>query len=82
MQDDLISVYKWADENKMKFNSKKFELMSYSAHSRNLNNIDEITKLFNYPQYFDPDGCIISSVDYVRDLGVKFFSMMQHSRYK
>ena len=71
MQEDLVSVYGWAVENKMKFNSKKFELMSYTAQQRDLNQINESTKLFNYPQYFDPDGCIISSVSNVRDLGVK-----------
>ena len=45
--------------------------MSYSARLRDLNLINERTNLFDYPQYFDPDGCIISSVENVRDLGVK-----------
>ena len=36
MQNDLIKLYNWANENNMKFNKKKFELMSYSAKSINL----------------------------------------------
>ena len=71
MQDDLIGVYKWAEENHMMFNSKKFELLNYSARSRNLHQINCNTGLFNYPLYFDPDGNIISAVENVRDLGVK-----------
>ena len=71
MQDDLIGVYRWAFENNMKFNSNKFELISYSAQNRDLNEINEYDKLFNYPQYFDPDGNTIASVETVKDLGVK-----------
>ena len=69
MQDDLISVYQWAESNNMKFNSKKFELISYSAHSRDLNKLN-LNSSFNFPQYYDRDGNIISSVETVRDLGV------------
>ena len=71
MQDDLIGVYRWATENNMRFNSKKFELLSYSASKRDLNEFSEFDKLYNYPQYFDPDGNLISSVGTVKDLGIR-----------
>ena len=51
MQDDLISVNQWAASNNMKFNSKKFELISYSAHSRDLNEVNQNS--FNFTQYYD-----------------------------
>ena len=31
MQNNLIRIYKWASDNNMKFNNKKFELVIYSA---------------------------------------------------
>ena len=70
MQQDLIGVYNWATENNLKFNSKKFELVSYASRSRDLNNINIDEKMFPYPQYFDSNGNIIPSVPAVRDLGV------------
>ena len=70
MQDDLIGVYQWAADNNMSFNNKKFQLVSYSARSRDLENINLCHKLFNYPQYFDSCGNIISSTQHVKDLGV------------
>ena len=70
MQDDLIEIYNWASTNNMKFNSKKFELLSYSARNRDLKEINENTKMFNFPQYYDPDGNTIQSVGSLRDLGV------------
>ena len=30
MQDDLIKIYNWVNENNVKFNNTKFELMSFS----------------------------------------------------
>ena len=71
MQDDLIRIYNWATDNHMQFNSKKFELVSYSSRQRNLHQINVIDKVFDYPEYYDPDGKIITSVDMVKDLGVK-----------
>ena len=71
MQDDLIGVYRWASENNMKFNSKKFELLSYSARQRDLYKLNQCLNVFHYPQYFDPEGNIISSVENVKDLGVR-----------
>ena len=70
MQEDLMGVYKWAEDNKMKFNSSKFELVSYSARMRDLHEINETLGVFNYPQYFDADGKLINSVSTVKDLGV------------
>ena len=55
----------------MQFNSKKFELLSYSARQRDLQQINFNDKLFNYPTYYDPEGNIICSVATVKDLGVK-----------
>ena len=74
MQEDLIHVYNWATENNMKFNSKKFELVSFSARLRDLNIINPNDNLFNYPDYYDPEGNIIVSVPKVRDLGVSMTS--------
>ena len=70
MQDDLIEIYTWASDNNMKFNSKKFELLNYSARNRDLHVINESSRMFNYPQYHDPDGNTIRSVGSLRDLGV------------
>ena len=70
MQDDLNKIFKWASCNNMKFNAKKFELLNYSGRNRNLQLINENTRLFNYPQYFDPEGNTIRSVEKLRDLGV------------
>ena len=67
MQEDLMGVYKWAEDNKMKFNSSKFELVSYSARMRDLHEINETLGVFNYPQYFDADGKLINSVCTVKD---------------
>jgi hypothetical protein len=33
LQDDLNSVYNWAAENNMEFNSKKFELLRYGKNN-------------------------------------------------
>ena len=70
MQDDLIGVYQWAEQNNMAFNNKKFQLVSYSAPTRNLENINETYGLFNYPQYYDSLGNIIQSTQHIKDLGV------------
>ena len=74
MQDDLIGVFQWANDNNMTFNSKKFQLVSYSARARDLENINESHKIFNYPQYYDSCGNVISSTQHVKDLGVMISS--------
>ena len=34
MQNDLIRLYNWATDNNLKFNNKKYELVSYNAKSK------------------------------------------------
>ena len=70
MQEDLISVYEWANDNNMMFNGTKFELVCYSARSRNLFEINDQYRLFNYPNYFDVWGNLIKTMPSVRDLGI------------
>ena len=70
MQEDLISVYEWANDNNMMFNGTKFELVCYSARSRNLFEINDQYGLFNYPNYFDVWGNLINTMPSVRDLGI------------
>ena len=67
LQDDLIGIYGWAKTNNMKFNSSKFELLNYSARKRNLNKLNEVDLLYDYPLYYDPDGKLIEAVEKVRD---------------
>ena len=50
MEHDLIRLYNWANENNMKFNNKKFELMSYSVEIRNLHKPTEHG--FSFSSYF------------------------------
>ena len=69
MQDDLIRIYNWANDNNMKFNNTKFELMSFSGKSRNLHKPTQHG--FTYPCYYTEDGTLIQSVTSVRDLGVE-----------
>ena len=59
MQADLDVIYEWATNNKMKFNSDKFEKISHG----------EITGL-PIENYKNPEGIDITSDNTVRDLGV------------
>ena len=59
MQEDLDVIYKWAQDNKMKFNENKFEQMAY-GRIENLN-IDP---------YKNPNGKDIQVKETVKDLGV------------
>ena len=59
LQADLQSVYDWADEVNMSFNSKKFEWMRYEGSTP--------APLF---QYFSPDHTDIQRKTNLRDLGV------------
>ena len=60
LQDDLESIYKWASEVNMIFNSDKFECLRFWPK----NNKPD----FNYKS---PDGSIIEEKDHLRDLGVE-----------
>ena len=59
MQEDLEVIYKWAEENKMKFNANKFEQI---AHGKKENAEVE--------PYKTPSGDPILIKDTVKDLGV------------
>lgn len=61
MQQDLNSIYVWADRNNMKFNSTKFELLQY-RHPKNPNPTKE---------YITPDDHNIQRARHLRDLGVE-----------
>ncbi len=64
LQDDLDSVYKWAENNNMCFNSEKFKYLCFSTkHSINNDNI-----------YISPTNNIINPSTSVRDLGIQMSS--------
>ena len=59
MQDDLEVIYEWATNNKMKFNSDKFDTISYGK------TVEACTEA-----YKNPEGEIITSDSNIRDLGI------------
>ncbi len=60
LQEDLSSVYKWAESNNMCFNSEKFKYLCFSTkHSTNTDNV-----------YLSPTNSIINPSTSVRDLGI------------
>ena len=61
MQADLDKVFNWADNNNMKFNSEKFELLRYGKNEA----VKENTV------YFSGDENIIEEKEVLRDLGVQ-----------
>ena len=60
LQEDLNSIYKWAEENKMQFNDKKFESIYY--HPSRGNYADQV--------YRTTDGTPIEQKSSIRDLGI------------
>ena len=60
LQNDLESVYRWADKNNMSFNVTKFEVLRYGANS----------ELKEETNYLAPDGSKIQSKSHLTDLGV------------
>jgi hypothetical protein len=60
LQKDLTSLYCWADDNNMRFNSAKFELIRYGTNEV----LKEETRYTSY------DGSLIEAVADLRDLGV------------
>lgn len=60
MQEDLVRLYGWAQQNNMVFNASKFELMRYVLGAEDV---------WNY-QYSAPDGSPIEQKQQLRDLGV------------
>ena len=64
LQTDLNAVYKWADDNNMQFNSKKFECLRYGTN----------TEVISASTYLSNSGDQIQEVDHARDLGVTMSS--------
>lgn len=60
LQDDLNHVFKWAEENNMLFNDKKFEIIRYGNNT----NLKESTN------YVSNTGTTIQPKDCTKDLGV------------
>ena len=63
LQDDLATIYQWAEDVNMTFNSDKFECLRYWPRG---NRPD-----FNYTS---PDGLVIEEKQHLRDLGVEMSS--------
>ena len=61
LQEDLQKVFTWQDENNMKFNGKKFELLRYGPNQ----DIKESTG------YLTPEGETIEQKNNIRDLGIQ-----------
>ena len=63
LQNDLASIYSWAEDVNMVFNSEKFECLRYwPKHSK-----PDFT-------YKSPDGSVIEEKEHLRDLGVEMAS--------
>ena len=60
LQEDLFTVYEWASDNNMEYNSSKFEAVRYG--------LDEVLKLCT--NYVSDRGTIIDQKDHIRDLGI------------
>ena len=60
LQNDLERIYKWTDDNNMKLNDVKFELLRYGKNQE--------TK--TQTSYTSPSGVEIESKDVVKDLGI------------
>ena len=60
LQADLENIYKWADTNNMKFNSKKFQYINFGIHPE-----DKGSNV-----YVGPDLNLINASKTVKDLGV------------
>ena len=69
LQSDLQSVYGWAKEVNMEFNSKKFEWVRYTAKEGTAPDF----------QYSAPDSSDIDQKDNLRDLGVRLSSNLSFS---
>ena len=63
LQQDLASIYSWAVEVNMEFNSEKFEVLRYwpAGQKPDLN-------------YTSPDGTVIKEKHHLRDLGIEMAS--------
>ena len=57
LQDDLDTIYEWAESNNMKFNSDKFQVVRFSPETSTC-------------YYYDDAGELIDQLEVVKDLGV------------
>ena len=60
VQDELSSVYHWAQDNKMSFNATKFEHLQYRVNQQ----------IVHDHQYFTEDGSPVMKTTELKDLGV------------
>ena len=60
LQQDLNSIYEWAEQCNMQFNDSKFELLRYGKDSA----------LTSCTSYLTNNGTIIDEKDFVKDLGI------------
>ena len=68
LQDDLRTIYSWAERVNMTFNSDKFECVRYWPGGS-----------LPDTQYLSPDGTVIEQKDHLRDLGVEISSDLTFS---
>ena len=60
LQEDLNTIYQWAENNNMEFNFEKFECLRYGFNK----------ELIQNTHYTTPDGKYIEVKEHTRDLGV------------
>ena len=60
LQNDVFQIYGWSEENNMKFNSLKFEVLRYGRN----------TELKDSTSYVSPEWEVIEEKSSLRDLGV------------
>ena len=68
MQQDLDSVYIWADQNNISFNSKKFQAIRFA-------------QLLSQAIYNSDTGAAMEATNLVKDLGVNISSDMHFSQH-
>ena len=66
LKNDLKSIYKWAEDNNMKFNADKFELIRFSIKNNDENH-----------SYLSPDGKLIEYKQDLKDLGIYLSSNLK-----
>ena len=60
LQKDILTIYEWANSNNMKFNSKKFQYVSFQSKSSATTN----------NTYLSPSNDILQPTNNVKDLGI------------
>ena len=71
LQDDLASIYSWAEDVNMVFNSDKFECLRFWPGTAPKPEI----------KYTSPDGSLIEEKSYLRDLGVQIGTELTFSNH-